>query len=473
MDNENKGGRRHERAVTLRVLVIFAVCFAILTVILNIDSVETLFKKTVSILSPVLIGIMIAYILNPICKFLTGRFVKLYQKRGKVAPEKAEKRSTRFAVIISMFLLLAVIIALLFLIIPEFAENLQKFINRAPDLFKQVYSWLEEKQKADDSVLGTISGNLLQFLQSLTDRVNDWLTGDVSALISAVGNGLIGVVSFLFDILIAFIICAYALLEKKSFIAQSKKMIFAIFKPERANDILTTARYGNDVFGKYITGKVLTSTLVGILTFLFMSLFNMPYSLLASVIVAVTNVIPFFGPFIGGVPTAFIILITDFKQGIIYIIFLLVLQQIEGNILEPLIMEDRTGVSKFWVTFALLLFGGMFGIMGMILSLPIFAVIYYVIKVFVERKLAKRDLPTESSEYLEAGAIDPQTNELLPAPKQESHKPRLSIKSIFRALLGKKVTQEETPPESAAQPPAQSPEAGQTESGKTAKNKKQ
>ncbi|MBR4799344.1 MAG: hypothetical protein IK047_03685, partial [Clostridia bacterium] len=182
MDNENKGGRRHERAVTLRVLVIFAVCFAILTVILNIDSVETLFKKTVSILSPVLIGIMIAYILNPICKFLTGRFVKLYQKRGKVAPEKAEKRSTRFAVIISMFLLLAVIIALLFLIIPEFAENLQKFINRAPDLFKQVYSWLEEKQKADDSVLGTISGNLLQFLQSLTDRVNDWLTGDVSAL---------------------------------------------------------------------------------------------------------------------------------------------------------------------------------------------------------------------------------------------------------------------------------------------------
>lgn len=464
MDNENKSRRRHDSAVTVRVLIIFAVCFGILTIILNIDAVGNLFRKIVSILSPVFIGIMIAYILNPICSFFTRSFTKLYKKRGRITPEKAEKRSLRLAVVISMFLLLAIIIALLFLIIPEFVDNLQKFINRAPDLLKQVTEWLEEKHKADDSVLSTISGNLLQFLQSLTDRINNWLTGDVSALISTVGNGVIGVVSFLFDILIAFIICAYALLEKKNFKSQSKKTVFAVFKPERANDILTTARYGNDVFGKYITGKLLTSTLVGILTFLFMSLLNMPYSLLASVIVAVTNVIPFFGPFIGGIPTAFIILITDFKQGIIYIVFLLILQQIEGNILEPMIMEDRTGVSKFWVTFALLLFGGMFGIMGMILSLPLFAVIYYVAKVYVERKLAARDLPVASSEYTEVGAIDPQTNELLPVPKQESHKPRLSIRKVFRALLGKKVTDNsdspaENKPEDQA---ARSPEAEQT-----------
>ena len=456
MEGGNKRNDRFERAVTLRVLIIFAVCFAILTIILNFDAVGSLFNQLAKILAPVFIGILLAYILNPLCKMLTARFEKRFKKRGKLPPQKIEKRSRRLAVVISMFLLLAIIIALLFLIIPEFAENLQIFINRAPDLFKQVYSWLEEKQKADDSILGTISGNLLVFLQSLTDRVNNWLTGDVSALISAVGNGVIGVVSFLFDILIAFIICAYSLLEKNNFIAQSKKAVFAIFSPERANDILTTARYGNDVFGKYITGKVLTSTLVGILTFLFMSLFNMPYSLLASVIVAVTNVIPFFGPFIGGVPTAFIILITDVKQGIIYIVFLLVLQQIEGNILEPMIMEDRTGVSKFWVTFALLLFGGMFGIPGMILSLPLFAVIYYVAKVYVERRLVKRNLPTASSEYAEVGAIDPQTNELLPAPKQESHKPRLSIRKFFRALVGKKVTQEEEP---SAQTPA-APQSG-------------
>ncbi len=473
MENGNGNGGKNERAVTLRVLVIFAVCFAILTIILNIDAVGNVFRKFVGILSPVFIGIMIAYILNPICKWLSGSFMKLYKKRGKVAPEKAETRSRGFAVLISMFLLLAVIIALLFLIIPEFVENLQKFINRAPDLLKQVYAWLEEKHQADDSVLSTISGNLLQFLQTLTDRINNWLAGDVTALINTVGNGVIGVVSFLFDILIAFIICAYALLEKKSFIAQSKKMIFAIFKPERANDILKTARYGNDVFGKYIIGKLLTSTLVGVLTFLFMSLLNMPYSLLASVIVAVTNVIPFFGPFIGGIPTAFIILITDFKQGVIYIIFLLVLQQIEGNILEPMIMEDRTGVSKFWVTFALLLFGGMFGIMGMILSLPLFAVIYYVAKVYVERKLAARDLPVPSSEYADVGAIDPQTNELLPAPKQESHKPRLSIRKIFRALLGKKVTDSDQPGESKPEAPAErSPEAEQTRSEKERKPEK-
>ena len=443
---ENGKGGNNERAVTLRALVIFAVCFALLTVVLNIDAVGNLIHGIVGILSPVFIGIMLAYILNPICKFFEKRFLKLFLKSGKVDPQKSEKRSRRLGMIISMFILLAVIVALLFLIIPEFAENLQKLVSRAPDLLKQVYSWLEEKHQADDTVLGTISGNLLEFLHGLTDKINSWLTDDVSSLISTVGNGVISVVSFLFDFLIAIIICAYALLEKNKFIAQSKKIIFAVFKPERANDILDTARYGNEVFGKFITGKLLTSTLVGMLTFIFMSLFNIPYSLLASVIVAVTNVIPFFGPFIGGIPTAFIILITDFKQGIIYIVFLIVIQQIEGNILEPMIMEDRTGVSKFWVTFALLLFGGMFGLMGMILSLPLFAVIYYVAKVFVERRLSARDLPTESDEYLNAGAIDPETNELLPPPAPEcTVKPRLSVKSFFKALVGKKVTDDEPP----------------------------
>ena len=147
-----------------------------------------------------------------------------------------------------------------------------------------------------------------------------------------------------------------------------------------------------------------------------MSVMGMQYALLSACIIAITNVIPFFGPFIGGIPTAFFVLLTNTRHGIIYIIFLIILQQIEGNIIEPMIMEDKTGVSKFWITVALLFFGGVFGLAGMIFSVPLIAVLFYVIKLYVERSLAKKQLPIPSDEYKDAGAYDEQAKALVPPP---------------------------------------------------------
>ena len=176
------------------------------------------------------------------------------------------------------------------------------------------------------------------------------------------------------------------------------------------------------MFGKFVSGKLITSTIVGVVTFSFMSIMGMPYALLSAGVIAITNIIPFFGPFIGGIPTAFFVLITDVRQGVIYIIFLVVLQQLEGNIIEPMIMEDKTGLSKFWVTFALLLCGGVFGIAGMIFSVPLFAVLFYTIKIYVERSLEKKNLPISSSAYANAGGLNTSTNELYPAPHKTPHK---------------------------------------------------
>ena len=176
------------------------------------------------------------------------------------------------------------------------------------------------------------------------------------------------------------------------------------------------------LFGKFVTGKLITSTIVGLLTFLFMTIVGIPYALLSAGIIAITNVIPFFGPFIGGIPTAFIVIINDFRQGIIYIIFLLILQQVEGNVIEPMIMEDQTGVSKFWITFALLLCGGVFGIAGMIFAVPLFAVIFYTVRIYIERALGKKQLPLSSTEYSNVGGIDSETNRLTPIPERAGHK---------------------------------------------------
>ena len=149
-----------------------------------------------------------------------------------------------------------------------------------------------------------------------------------------------------------------------------------------------------------------------------MTIMGMPYALLSAGIIAITNVIPFFGPFIGGIPTVFIVMINDFRQGVIYVIFLLILQQVEGNVIEPMIMEDQTGVSKFWITFALLLCGGVFGIAGMIFAVPLFAVIFYSVRIYVDRSLENKELPKSSAAYAEAGAIDETTNEILPRPEK-------------------------------------------------------
>ncbi|MBQ1206204.1 MAG: AI-2E family transporter, partial [Clostridia bacterium] len=255
-------------------------------------------------------------------------------------------------------------------------------------------------------------------------RIPLTLTDD-SALSSVIGgliSGATEVAFFIVDLLVSFVVCVYALLEKNRFLGQIKKIIFAVFSPKRANDILDVARHGNSVFGKFIIGKLISSSIVGTITFLFMTAVGMPYALLSAGVIAVTNIIPFFGPFIGGIPTAFIILLTDAQYGIIYVVFLVILQQLEGNIIEPMIMEDRTGVSKFWITSAVLFFGGVFGIVGMIFSVPIIAVLFYIIRLAVERSLARKGMPVNSMTYRTAGSVDPESMEILPIPEQPPHK---------------------------------------------------
>ena len=281
-----------------------------------------------------------------------------------------------------------------------------------------VSDWLSDSLESDN----TFGQNIGQAIQGLEKSLTDWVGGTLSSVIGSLISGATEIAMFVVDLLVSFVVCVYALLEKNRFLGQIKKIIFAVFSANRANDILDVARYGNSVFGKFIIGKLISSSIVGTITFLFMTAVGMPYALLSAGVIAVTNVIPFFGPFIGGIPTAFIILLTDVEYGIIYIIFLLVLQQLEGNIIEPMIMEDRTGVSKFWITTAVLFFGGVFGVGGMIFSVPIIAIIFYVIRIAVERSLARKGLVVNSMAYRTVGSVDPESNELLPIPEQAPHK---------------------------------------------------
>jgi predicted PurR-regulated permease PerM len=404
--------------VTRRTVIIFALCIGAILLITQIDAVKSTLSWLGNTLSPILTGVVLAYVINPLCMFFEKRFKRLFARSKKMSAKAKHRVSRGLSILLSILFLIAVIALLLFLIIPEFLESFNKLIGIAPSLVEKGSDWLSDLLESDN----TFGQNLIEAIQGLEKTLTDWFGGTLSSVISGLILGATEVAFFIVDLLVSFVVCVYALLEKNRFLGQIKKIIFAVFSPKRANDILDVARHGNSVFGKFIIGKLISSSIVGTITFLFMTAVGMPYALLSAGVIAVTNIIPFFGPFIGGIPTAFIILLTDAQYGIIYVVFLVVLQQLEGNIIEPMIMEDRTGVSKFWITSAVLFFGGVFGIVGMIFSVPIIAVLFYIIRLAVERSLARKGMPVNSMTYRTAGSVDPESMEILPIPEQPPHK---------------------------------------------------
>ena len=258
-----------------------------------------------------------------------------------------------------------------------------------------------------------------------TDAIeNFWQTDvltKVQTYLTSITSGVIYGVKLVLNILIGLIISVYVMASKETFAGQAKKMIYAIFKPVRANIIVETVRKSNEIFGGFISGKILDSAIIGVIAYIVLAIMKMPDSILIAVIVGVTNIIPFFGPFIGAIPSFVIIVLQDPMKGIYFLIFIVILQQIDGNIIGPKILGDSTGLSSFWVVFAIMVFGGLWGFPGMLLGVPIMAVIYYIVQRSISYFLKKRGLSDQTSEYIYLTRVDKNTNELVyeEAPKKK------------------------------------------------------
>ena len=240
-------------------------------------------------------------------------------------------------------------------------------------------------------------------MNDLLPKSNTYLT--------SITTGLINVFKVLLNIIVGLIVSVYLLFSKETFIGQFKKLNYALFKPKKANIVIQTARKSNEIFGGFISGKILDSMIIGIICYIVLLIMKMPYPVLVSVIVGVTNIIPFFGPFIGAVPSFIIIVLANPIQGLYFLIFVVILQQVDGNIIGPNILGDSTGLSPFWVIFAIMVGGGLFGFAGMLLGVPTFAVIYYIMQEILRYFLRKRDLPQDSSQYIELEKINVATNQ--------------------------------------------------------------
>ena len=351
----------------------------------------------IDVLKPILYGMVIAYLLNPIVKqvdrILVPRLEKYMQKN------RAKKCSRGIGVILSLVFLFALITALCNMLIPELVKSIRDLIITLPGQLNNVVDWFNHLQ-ASDTAMGILMRNALE---EGTTTLQNWLRTDlmpqVNTIMSNLTVGVLNILNEVLNFLIGLIVSVYLLFSKEQYSAQCKKMTYAFLKTNHANMLLHLTKKSNEIFGGFIIGKIIDSAIIGVLCFIGLSLIKMPYTLLVSVIVGVTNVIPFFGPYIGAIPSAFLILLSDPKKGLYFIIFILVLQQIDGNVIGPKILGNSTGLSPFWVVFSILIGGGMFGFVGMIMGVPTFAVIYYIISMITSQRLERKNLPLTTVHY--------------------------------------------------------------------------
>ena len=363
--------------------------------------------KIIQISMPIIDGFVLAYLITPILNKVEKCIIKpIYIKADIPMTSKNKQRMRAISILLTIVLILIVFYEFFGLIIPEVIRSVQSIIFQMPVYVNNLTNWALGLIKDNPDL--EIAVNLLinQYSAKIMDYVNTNLLPHINELIKTLSLSVLGVFKAFWNFIIGFILSIYVLGSKEKFAGQAKKIAYALFDRKGGNELISNFRFIHSTFIGFIGGKIVDSIIIGIICFICTNIIGTPYAILVSVIVGVTNVIPFFGPWIGGIPSALLVLMVDPLQALYFVILILVIQQFDGNILGPKILGDSTGLSGFWVIFAITIFSGLFGVLGMIVGVPIFAVIYAAIKSVVNRLLRKKDLPTDIQPYMTVGQID-------------------------------------------------------------------
>ena len=420
------------------IFLVVLASLASIGIIFQFQSLMGTIGWIIGIFEPILYGLVIAFLVNPIVKNLEKLFFRIFRKKIQASPKPKKWRgiSRAICIVIAILLVLAALAGLLWMIIPQLIDSITGIVQDFSKYFANLQAWLDDILKNHQDIAGTIE----QIIQGAFGFLQKWvatLPDQADNILSGVAGGVMGTISVFTNLILGFIIAIYFLFSKEKFIAQAKKITYAMFKKERANHVIEVGQQTNRMFGGFIIGQILDSLIVGILCFIGMSILGLPFSLLISVIITVTNIIPFFGPFIGGIPSGILILMVNPMQCLCFVILIVVLQQIDGNIICPRIQGDLTGLSGFWVIFAITIFGGLFGVVGIVIAVPAFAILYIWIKRWMERSLKKRKMSLSTETYMESGCIyesdpsEPLSDPNMPEPKKVTPEARKAAEEAF------------------------------------------
>lgn len=393
-----------------------AMCILFYFVVFRFYEVKRYANMIMGILRPFAFGAVIAYLLCPVCNWFERQLAELsgLEKRPEKTAAQLRRMFAGVSILLSLSLFCLIIYALATMLISQVASSVQTLIEALPGYFQKAGIWLN-RLAADNAIpMNFLETYWKEIMTEVQDFAKTHLLPNVSSIISGGSVGLRTMVLFLKDLIIGLIVAVYLMNSRKLFARQAEKVVRALFPPKEYEDpdreqtadwILRETHIINDYLGGFIKGKLLDSLIIGLICMFFTGIMKMPYAVLVSVVIGVTNIIPFFGPFIGAVPTAILILMVSPVKCVYFIIFILVLQQFDGNILGPKILGNSTGISGFWVMVAILVGGGLWGVLGMFLGVPIFACAYAGVRACAAYRLRKKGLPTDTASYLSHGPV--------------------------------------------------------------------
>lgn len=413
----------------------FAVLACAILFYFGLDYFGALFKafgSFMGILSPFVIGLIISYLLIPILRLSENKLTRPFAEKLRAKYPKLDKKGNlprTLSVIIAEIALILVITALFYLIIPQLYESIATIVANSPDYFETAYKTINNLLN-DNPVIEKyaeqVFGNLTV---ALTTWVKDTLLPSMEGVVTNITSGVYYAVKTVYNVVVGIIVSIYVLFNKESFRAHSKRLLYCIFNTKTAKRIGKALKFSDKTFMGFITGKLLDSAIIGLICYIGCLILGIPYALLVSVIVGITNIIPFFGPFIGAIPSALLILLVDPTKCLYFIVFIIVLQQVDGNIIGPKILGGSIGINGFWVMFAIILGGGLFGFWGMLIGVPVFVIIYTGVEMMVEQKLEKENLPIDTELYEDLDYIDPKTGEMIMRTKTEEEVPKTPEKT--------------------------------------------
>ena len=387
--------RKYTQIAIYAVIVIVLSGFLLMS--MNVmPNLSEIVNKITSAFAPVVWGCVIAYLLNPGVDFF--RF-KVFKKNSEKADTLKKKNFIRNVSVFIVFLLAAgVVTGLVFLIVPQLGTSLKGLVDKFDVYTNNFIVWF-------NNVFGE-NTQLSELLSNPMSQIEQYITGywaDISKSLvnfgTTLGGNVLGLLVGFKDFIIGIIFAIYILVSKDMLKSQVKRLFFAFFKNSTANSIFHVTRRTNDIFSHYVTSVLIDAFIIGCTTFVFASIARIPYSIVITVIVAVTNIIPFFGPFLGGIPSFFLILLVDPAKALWFGIFIIILQQCDGNIIKPLLYGETMGLPAIWVLVSIIIGGGIFGLPGMLLGVPVFSVLYILTKEFLSGRLEKKNLPSEGQLY--------------------------------------------------------------------------
>ncbi len=387
---------RKYNTIAAYALIVIAIGAAIVVAIANFSSISSFLGSILSILTPFFWGFAIAYILTPVLKYWERLLNRMSKGKLKPKPRRA------LSVLLTYLFAAVVLIIFFWIVVPQIAQSFSNLANQVPGWIEQLQTTVMELVDKYDlqniklnSLEETTFDKLMTTLEEMLKNLSTTLTSAIPQIIQATVNVTTGVL----NVIIGLIISVYMMFNKELFFARIRKLLTALFPEKSVDKMADVIHDSNDIFSGFISGQILDAFIVGLLCFIFMNIFGWPYAMLISVTVGVTNVIPYFGPFIGAIPSIFILLMVDPWTALWFAIFILVLQQIDGNIIGPKILGNSIGLSGFWVIFGITIFGSLMGPLGMFIGVPLFAVIYSLIRQFAEWRLSKKGLPTSTEKY--------------------------------------------------------------------------